>query len=450
MHRCCLLSVILVVPVLACPMSAAGQTYRRVMTPTDYYFPPLPGSHNGFADLNGDGWLDLVSRRDSTVGIVLGQGDGTFSPLTRYPVGAWPSHLAVGDVNGDGDLDLVTASESSDSVSVLLGDGCGAFAAGVQYPTGDGCFRAALSDLDHDGDVDLVTLNRRADTVTVLHNVGGGTFSAPTSYPGERWSSEDSPPTLGDVDGDGHLDVVTLGRFSQSVTILRNNGDATFALLGRESAGPNAARLFFEDLDTDSDPDLVIVRDADSTVAPGAFVVLLNDGDGDYQAQPVQPVGLHLQDASLKDLNGDGASDLVVVNGAADNVGVSLGNGDGTFQAEVRTAVFDLPEAGIVEDMDGDGDLDVVTRHGPTNQPGATVLLNRGDATFAERKRHQLSNAEWPRLWTSTTMERWTWRRWHGTATPGESSLFSTMVRRPFPRSPTRRATAPTASCLVT
>jgi hypothetical protein len=82
---------------------------------------PYPGFIQN-ADVNGDGILDLVYTNDDygTVGILLGNGDGSFGLPNEYPAGSNAEGLAVADVNGDGALDVVVASDNSDSVAVLL------------------------------------------------------------------------------------------------------------------------------------------------------------------------------------------------------------------------------------------------------------------------------------------------------------------------------------------
>ena len=80
-------------------------------------------------DFDGDGALDLAvaNKRDNTVSVLLGHGDGTFEAPRNFAVGDSPVSVAVGDFNGDGVPDLAVANAGSNDVSVLLGTDDGTF-----------------------------------------------------------------------------------------------------------------------------------------------------------------------------------------------------------------------------------------------------------------------------------------------------------------------------------
>ena len=125
------------------------------------------------ADLNGDGKLDLAigNYGDSTLTILLGNGDGTFTPAPGSPVtsGKAPYAIAVGDLDGDGKLDLAVANMDN-TLSILLGNGDGTFkqASGSPFPAGDGPSSIAVGDFNGSGRLGLAVTNLNGNTVSIL------------------------------------------------------------------------------------------------------------------------------------------------------------------------------------------------------------------------------------------------------------------------------------------
>src|SRR5215471_18956652 len=171
----------------------AGQNVS--FTPTDYSVPNALAVAVG--DFNNDGIPDLAvstgDASDPTIGhvvILLGNGDGTFqSPQSSFGVGSQPDVVAVGDFNGDGNLDLavgnfgIFAENIKPSLSILLGNGDGTFQPETRYTTGAN--RIAVADINGDVIPDLILgSGRRGAEIglfTMLGN-GDGTFQAAQNW----------------------------------------------------------------------------------------------------------------------------------------------------------------------------------------------------------------------------------------------------------------------------
>ena len=194
------------------------------------------------ADFNGDGRLDLAVANygDSTVGVLLGNADGTFQPQQTSATGIWPMSLAVGDFNADGKLDLTSVSAGNATVSVLLGNGNGTFEAATLGYTGSAT-SVAVGDFNADGKLDLgVTSNLGYayygsvsfyGVVAVLLGNGDGSFTAPQ----DTWLLGDGQHTSA-VAAEGHTRAAT-AREPSMPTMMR-----TAPARGAAPAGGRRAR----------------------------------------------------------------------------------------------------------------------------------------------------------------------------------------------------------------
>jgi hypothetical protein len=136
------------------------------------------------ADVNGDGKPDLVVANfcasynngcigPSPLGVLLGNGDGTFQTAVTYSSGAYRAEsVVVADVNGDGKPDIVVTnlcmnedcSNGNGSVSVLLGNGDGTFQTAATYSSGGyNATSVSVADVNGDGKPDLLVTNYYAD-----------------------------------------------------------------------------------------------------------------------------------------------------------------------------------------------------------------------------------------------------------------------------------------------
>jgi hypothetical protein len=201
----------------------------------------LPGDQIGIAagDINGDKKLDLVVGLLDSFGqggtsiALLGNGDGTFaSQPVLSPSGSYP---ALADLDGDGKLDLVVTTAcgpkcSQGGVGVLLGNGDGSFQPMQIYGSGstDADF-ISVGDLNRDGTMDVVVSDygsSSTDKVGVLLGAGGGILSpVKTSNPGIGGAFA---MAIADVNGDGKPDLISVlylfnGTTDGAVSVLLNN-----------------------------------------------------------------------------------------------------------------------------------------------------------------------------------------------------------------------------------
>jgi hypothetical protein len=233
----------------------------------------------------------------------------------------------------------------------------------------------AIGDINGDGKLDLVSANREANNVSVFLGNGDGTFRAPQNH---ATGSVPGHVALGDLNGDNRLDIVVDNDFGGSATVLLNQGSGAFARTDYPLSIGIAVSVALGDLDNDGDLDIVVSDYSGSKVA-----VLLGHGDGTFTSQtPFSVPGTNTRNAVLGDLNGDGKLDLAVVYQNSAYVSVLPGHGDGTFGAGTSYNKVGIHGGGLaLGDVDADGDLDIVASNSDANS--VSVLLNHGDGTFA-------------------------------------------------------------------
>ncbi len=226
------------------------------------------------ADLDGDGDNDLaVTGGGYTVSVLMNNGDGTFVPPVLYRAGDRPGSISIADLDRDGDNDLAVTDWENHSVLVFMNNGDGTFAPPVGYPVGRYPISISITDLDGDGDNDLVSGNQTG-FVSVLSNNGDGTFAAPVDYPA---GDDCGPVSIADLDGDRDYDLAVVGggwRMSNTVSVLLNSGDGTFAAKVDYDTGWNPTSVFSIDLDRDEDYDIVTVSRNEYGIGPTVSVLL--------------------------------------------------------------------------------------------------------------------------------------------------------------------------------
>ena len=385
-------------------VTPAASALSAIVNPI-FSIPPAYGSGGAGArtvvleDFNGDGKLDLAvtnhcadsSCTTGAVGILLGNGDGTYQPAVSYSSGGYFTQtVTAADFNGDGKLDLALANQCNDSactngsVTVLPGNGDGTFRAAVSFPSGGDATFVEAADLNADGKIDLVVANFETNNVGVLLGNGNGSFQPVVGY--ASGGQQASSVALADVNGDGHQDLAVTNYLSGNVSILLGNGNGTFqSAVSYLTGGSLASAVVVADFNHDNRPDLAIANVCNdvNNCTDGLVGVLLGNGDGSFKPAVSYPSGQSSYSVTVGDFNADGNPDLAV---SAAGLTLLLGAGDGTFQLG---PVYDTGGVGsffaVPGDVNGDGKTDLVMSNdcaSDCSSGSVVALIGNGNGTF--------------------------------------------------------------------
>ncbi|CAN5164507.1 FG-GAP-like repeat-containing protein [soil metagenome] len=300
----------------------------------------------------------------------------------QYRAGTVPSESVIADLDGDGDGDIAVTDIGFDGgINVFLGDGSGNLSGPINspLPADGGSIDIVAADFDGDGTLDLAVASLGGGTsrVVILLGNGDGTFRVGALIPAAGLSEL----TTADFDGDGDPDLAySHGSIDGDVIkVILNNGDGTFGppqsyeppfFIGLES-------LTARDVNNDGAPDLVFMT--------GCPKVRLNQGDGTFGPEicSTDPQGrIGGITFALGDYNGDGDIDMAVGDASGGHVAIALGSGDGRFTffqeySNISTQVNSVVSA----DLTGDGRLDLLAG---SITGVATLMQGRSDGTFTK------------------------------------------------------------------
>ena len=323
------------------------------------------------ADVNGDGKPDVViaNSGSTTVSVFFNNGSGLFGGRADYAVGTAPSCVTVGDVNGDGKPDIVAASYAAagSTVSVLFNSGTGTFGARTAYPVGANPQSVVLADTNGDGLPDIVAANYGVyngstyvggNSVSVLLGAGGGTFGAASIYPG---GSGTLAATVGDVSGEGRLDIVTANNGSNTMGVLLNQGSGGNTVSGVLTLDGVASKAIAQNLTFAFRP-----VGGGTTITKTQYV--LPGGAFSFAGLPAANYTLRIKGEKYLAVT----TSAFVMNGSVTNVAATLKAGDGTNDNVVDIGDFgllvngynadiSLPGSGYDyrADFNGDGVIDI-------------------------------------------------------------------------------------------
>jgi hypothetical protein len=371
-------------------------------------------------NLRNNGHLDLaVTDGDSSsLEIFLGKGDGTFLPGTQVSLQQIPTFVAAGDFNKDGNQDLVVGLTVAPGAVqpqflVLLGNGQGGFSGTLTPPPIQGSSFGpiptgwvASGDLNKDGFPDVVTTVTGGSAITYM-NQGGQAFSK-----GAPFGPQDGAMVveLGDMNEDGCLDAVELGTFGY-LTMAKGTCDGNF-VQGNFVAQVGDLDPAVKIVDVNGDGHLDVVSSAAYYAvggpgygAEGGYLVsvLKGDGTGNFSPAQVYRGGADAYSLVVADFNGDHMPEIITADSFENQGSYFLNDGNGNYdgsQGETigyLTGVTNSPIPGspvLSVDLNGDAKPDIVlTQFGTVSSVPSqiTVMLNDGTGKFLPPVRSPIS-----------------------------------------------------------
>ena len=337
-------------------------------------------------DFNGDGKVDILANNQEGFGVrlFLGNGDGTFQAGTTITLPDKVESMQIGDFNNDGIADF--AATTYNGTHVWIGNGNGTFKQTLSGGAGSSTSSVIVGDFNGDGNLDVIN-----NSLGVFLGNGDGTFRNAISIAFGPFPGNDSPTAVGDINGDGKDDLLIWN--IDTPQLMLSNGNGSFSVTQYQTnTGTNNNAGFLVDVNHDGKLDVVLGSDSFN----GYFKVSLGNGDGTFRAQQSIAANGVTGSMTMADFNGDGESDILVQNITTGATQVFFSNGDGTFSAGVTsttniTSRFDGKDNLFgTGDFNGDGSSDLVVLN--TAIPGLNVYNSSTPNSTSNEKSLYLLN----------------------------------------------------------
>ncbi len=317
------------------------------------------GSHAVvIGDIDGDGDMDIIGGREGGLYKWVNDGSGGFTETNLGSTYQYALALGLGDIDGDGDLDVITGegkitTEYLGIVRKWVNDGSGGFTKSDLGTVGNWVWAISLGDIDGDGDLDIISGNWASNTIYKWVNDGSGGFTETNLGSCTR---SVRTTALGDIDGDGDLDIVNCdnsGGADEWFYTWFNDGSGGFTKVRLGTTSGDCFSIALGDMDADGDIDAV--------VGSGSGVRLwTNNGTGYFTQTTLGSASGNVYSVAVGDINNDGYLDIASGD-TGDHVYKWINNGTGGYTStdlgtganQIRSVAFG--------DLDGDGDLEIVS-----------------------------------------------------------------------------------------
>ncbi len=323
----------------------------------------------------------LASRQNYTASLTFTADIKVREPFvnpTSFPVGFHPAAPVVTDLNRDGKPDLVLLDRDHKNLVVYAGLAHGGFDHKVASQTlvGNNPVTLAVGDIDNNGHPDVVVANYDDNTVSVLRGNGGFSFQPATTVAA---GAGPIAVSLNDLNRDGKLDLVIADTRVNRVRIRPGLGDGTFGSAANFASGSLPYGLVVADINRDGKLDVAVTNPTTNRIN-----VLQGNGDGSLQTRRSFNVGNNPLSLTSADVDGDGKPDLVVANHGNDSISLLRGTGTNNLFATATNIALEPgtgPATITTTDINKDGHPDLVVANASLNT--VDVLANQGHGAFA-------------------------------------------------------------------